>query len=193
MFHKAAIEAAAATPGATKTELAWLINVSDQEFVPLWGIPRVSFKIVRQSGIGRAPDTRFRGLCPQWATVLSLNYLSSRIDQVNVINLIAGAGMLMGVGDFRAQKTGPWGKFKLVSRDDPEFLAITKSQGLAAQDRAIELAQPYDGEAAEILGYYDSQVQKRDAEAKPLSAKELLENASDHRNAKPRTKATSTR
>jgi hypothetical protein len=172
MLHKSMIEAAAATPGATKTELSWLLSI-DSEFIPVWGIPKVSMKIVRQSGIGRAPDTRFRCLLPQWATIIDLNYLASRIDQTNVLNLVAGAGMLMGIGDFRAQKAGPWGRFRLCSDDDPQFVDIIKNGGKAAQEEALEAAEPVDYEAEEILSYYGEQLEKRkqDAIQQPLKLK----------------------
>ena len=63
-FKRAIATAALRTPGGNKTEIGQLVSIADPVFV--WGIPSLHSAMVRQGGISKTPDVRFRPIFPRW-------------------------------------------------------------------------------------------------------------------------------
>jgi hypothetical protein len=108
MFKKAPAQAALDIPGATKAQIGRLVSVSS-ESIPLWGIPYMRADMVRQAGISKTPDVRFRACLPEWASQVTYKYLPRIISPNSLSNLVFAAGIIVGIGDYRVEKgAGEW-------------------------------------------------------------------------------------
>jgi len=148
-------------PGAAKAQIGRLTYV-EGDYVDIYGVPKLSMAIVRSADMNRTPDVRTRAIVPQWAARVSVNYVQPILREQAVANLLAAAGIMRGVGDWRPEKgSGSYGQFELVSKDDKRFLSIIKSGGRAAQDEALANPEPYDAESAELLAWFETEATRR--------------------------------
>lgn len=160
-FKRSMSFAALRMDGVTKTEIDQLIYMPGS-YTPIFGIPKLFMAITRSADIKKTPDVRTRAIIPEWAARLSITFVKPQLREQGVANLLAAAGIICGVSDWRQQKgSGSYGSFKLVGPDDPDFVRITSTMGREAQDEALELAEPYDDEASEMLAWYDVEVKRR--------------------------------
>lgn len=162
-FKCAMRNAAVDLPGsATKAAIGRLAYV-ENDYVPVYGIPKLHMGIVRMADMARTPDVRTRAIVAEWACRLTVNYVKPILTEQVVANLMAGAGMMQGVGDFRTEKgKGNFGSFELCEEDDPRFVAILKEGGRKAQVAAMKTPEPYDGEAAELLTWFTNEAKRRE-------------------------------
>jgi hypothetical protein len=160
-FSKALANAALDIPGASKSQMLRLTSVVSTQ-INLFGIPKLHMGMVRSSDMARTPDVRTRAIFPEWACSIEIEFVSSLIKEKQVINLLAAAGIIVGIGDWRPQKGGAFGKFRVADDRDAEFLKIVKNGARPAQIKAIAEADPYDAEAEELLAWFKSEVKKRD-------------------------------
>lgn len=163
-FHKALGQAAIDIPGAAKAEMLRLTSVVD-ETVHLYGLPLVSCMMVRNSGINGAPDVRTRPVFREWACSITFQFIADLVKERQLLALMGAAGHIVGIGDWRGQKGGSYGRFRLAGPDDPDFLRITKGQGRAAQLDAIDHPQYYDVESEELLSWFFDEVERREKQA----------------------------
>lgn len=61
-------------------------------------------------GMGTA-DVRFRGEFTAWATTLSVTYNAKSLSPEQIVNLFNLAGFGVGVGEWRPEKDGSYGRF----------------------------------------------------------------------------------
>lgn len=172
-FKGAMMTAALDLPGAAKTKIGRLLWV-EGDLVPTYGVPTVLLAITRSADIGRTPDVRTRAIMEHWAAEIDVTYTTPLLNKTSVINLLAAAGQICGVGDWRPEKgRGTFGQFTLVSDDDERWLKIKAEGGRDIQALAMELCEPYDDESAELLTWFDQQVVERgkDEQIKPSRAK----------------------
>lgn len=161
MFKGAMGTAALRSPGVKKTEMEQLVSVEwhDQ---PMYGVPKVFMSIVRSADMNRTPDVRTRAILPEWACKLRVTFIKPNLREQSVANLLAAAGIISGVGDWRQEKgSGNYGSFKLVSADDPDFVRIMKTQGRQAQQDAIDNPVAYNDETDEMLRWFDVELKRR--------------------------------
>lgn len=159
-FKKSVMEAALRVPGATKTEVGQLIW-NQWADVEVFGKPQMYMCVTRMAGIGKAPDVRTRAILPRWATKIEFEYVVPQLNMNTLGNLLAAAGLLMGIGDGRQQKgTFSFGQFSIVSDDDPDLLAVMK-EGRAIQDDALENPSFWDDETESLFNWYLSEVSRR--------------------------------
>lgn len=81
------------------------------DLVEIIGTPVMRQDMVRV-GMGLA-DIRFRGEFKEWEIELPITYNASVISVAQLMNLVMLAGFSVGVGEWRPEKTGQWGTFKL--------------------------------------------------------------------------------
>jgi hypothetical protein len=156
-FKKAICTAALDMPGAKKAQIGRLTFV-EGEFVPIYGVPRLHMAITRSADINKTPDVRTRATVPAWACVLRVTFVKPLIQAQAVVNLLAAAGITMGVGDWRQEKgSGSYGQFRIATEDDPEFQAIVREGGRAAQLAAMESPTCYDDETTELLSWFETE------------------------------------
>lgn len=160
-FSLAMASAALDIPGASKAEISRLTQVTDIQ-VPVWGIPTLFMDVVRLAGIVKVPDIRSRGLLEKWACKLTVRYMKNRLTLASVARLLAASGQIVGVGDYRVQRSGLYGSYQLVSSDDPEWQEIVNTQGREAQDAAIENPTPYDDSTAELFTWFENEADRRE-------------------------------
>lgn len=160
-FKGAMERAAVRLPGVVKTEIEQLVQV-DGVRVSLFGLPKIFITEVRLADMARTPDARTRPILPSWACRLTIRYVKPMMTAQAVANLLAAAGLICGVGDWRPEKGGTHGQFEIVDEHDARYQAVLAS-GQATQDEAIKLPVPYDAETLDTLTWYDAEVAARSA------------------------------
>jgi hypothetical protein len=173
-FKKAMAQAAIDIAGATKAEIGRLVQVIDP-IVHVYGIPYLYMDTVRQAGISRTPDIRTRAMFKTWAVELTIRYVRSNIREQDIANLIANAGILVGVGDGRVEKgTFANGQWAVVRNDDKDWLGIVANGGRAAQIAAMDQPQCCDLDTEEMLAWYETEIIRRESNRKTTSAPEAV-------------------
>lgn len=148
-------------PGANKSQIGRLTWV-DGERVGIYGIPKLFMSVTRSADMNRTPDIRTRAIIPEWAARISVSFVRPILREQVVANLLASAGIIQGVGDWRPGKgSGTYGQFNLVSADDPKFMHVLKHGGRAAQIAAMDSPEPYDRESSEMLDWFKVESNRR--------------------------------
>jgi hypothetical protein len=88
-------------PSADRSEL----------LTPIIGEPKMREDMVRISRGGT--DLRYRAEFLDWSASLDITYVNSMLSQESVLALIDAAGMGVGIGDWRPEKSGQHGTFML--------------------------------------------------------------------------------
>lgn len=140
--------------GTSKAQLERLLY-AEGDRIPVYGIPQLMMSVVRNSDMNHTPDIRTRLVIPRWAARLTITYVAPVLRAPIVETLLATAGFMRGVGDWRPEKgSGTYGCFEVVTPDDPRFLAIIKNGGRAAQMAALETPDFYDDETTEMYQWF---------------------------------------
>jgi len=148
-------------PGAAKAQIGRLTYVVG-DYVSVYGIPKLKMDVTRSADVSHTPDVRTRAILPQWTCLLTVRYVSPLLREPAVVNLLAAAGMMRGVGDWRVEKgAGSFGQFELVTPDHPRVINLMKTSGMAAQDAALESPEAYDTETLDLLDWYEQEVTRR--------------------------------
>ena len=148
-------------PGAAKAQIGRLTYVAG-DYVPIYGAPKLLMSITRSADMNKTPDVRTRAIVPEWACRLSVTYVRPLLREKDVVNLLAAAGIMRGVGDWRPEKgSGSYGQFELVEATNKDFVRIMKTGGRVAQDAALRDPEPFDAESAELLGWFMTEAEAR--------------------------------
>src|SRR6185312_13373130 len=161
-FKGAMAQAAIDMPTAVaKSQINRLTYVVD-EFVPIWGIPRLNMDIVRSADMARTPDIRTRARLDKWASKVTVRYTLPMLNDKAVSTLLAASGMIVGIGDFRQEKgKGNNGLYEIVAEDDPRFLAVLADGGAEAQDYALANPECSDAETEDLLSWFHEERERR--------------------------------
>jgi hypothetical protein len=116
---------------------------------------------VRMAGISRTPDIRTRARIDRWAMHVPLHYIMPMLNEKNVATLAMAAGIMCGIGDWRIEKGGPNGSFRLAKRDDPELQEIIETGGYLAQQEALKNPECANGESEELFDWYREELERR--------------------------------
>jgi hypothetical protein len=109
-FKAAIVSAARQVDGLPMTFLRGALHI-DGEFVPIEGEPRMREDTVRV-GNGTA-DLRYRPGFPTWSATLPIRLNRRALTIEQLLSLINQAGFSVGVGEFRPEKDGAWGMFRV--------------------------------------------------------------------------------
>lgn len=160
-FKRAMQSAALDIPGANKAQIGRLVRVP-AELVGIYGIPAIHMDIVKSADMNRTPDVRTRACMREWACYLTVTFIRPLIRPQAVANLLAGAGLLAGVGDGRPEKGAlVYGQFRVCDQHDPDFLRIIKTGARSPQLAAMESPVPFNEETDELLTWFDAEVALR--------------------------------
>ena len=160
-FKGAMRTAALDLPGAKKSQIGRLTYIPG-EFIGIYGVPQVYSTIVRSADMNRTPDVRTRCIVPKWAALLSITFVKPIMREQAIANLLAAAGITVGVGDFRPEKgAGNYGQFEVVGADDARLVELMRTGGRAAQLAAMDDPEAYDEDTEELLGWFDAEVRRR--------------------------------
>lgn len=148
-------------PGAKKSQIGRLTYIAG-ETIAVYGVPQIFSTIVRSADINRTPDVRTRCIVPKWAAIASITFVKPIMREQSIANLIAAAGITVGIGDFRPEKgAGNYGQFEVVGADDPRLVELMGSGGRAAQEEAMKSPEAYDEQTEELLAWFDVEVRRR--------------------------------
>ncbi len=160
-FKGAIRSAALDMPGAKKAQIGRLTYIAG-ELVGVYGVPKLFMAIVRSADMNKTPDVRTRAIVPHWACRVSITYVQPLIRAQAVANLLAAAGITIGVGDGRPEKGAmSYGQFRIAGPSDPEFVEILKTGRRAAQIDGLEHPVCYDDETTELLSWFDTERAQR--------------------------------
>lgn len=160
-FKGAMRTAALDLPGAKKSQIGRLTYIPG-EFIGVFGVPKVFSTIVRSADMNRTPDVRTRCIVPKWAALLSITFVKPIMREQAIANLLAAAGITVGVGDFRPEKgAGNYGQFEVVGADDPRLIEIMNAGGRATQQEAMDNPEAYDEDTEELLSWFDVEIRRR--------------------------------
>lgn len=119
-FKNAIISSCRFIEGVAMTTITSALDVLGDEdgLVPI-KFSKVVFRedVVR---IGKFPnkvaDLRYRGEYRDWSVDLEIEFSTSFLSPQSVVNLVEHAGYYIGVGDWRKEKKGRFGKFAVAHR-----------------------------------------------------------------------------
>lgn len=147
-------------PGAAKSQIGRLTYI-EGEFVPVFGKPKMLMSAVRSAGMNKVPDIRTRAIVPAWAARFSLRFTKPILNEKVIGELVAAAGIMRGIGDWRPEKgSGNFGQFRMAEPDDPQFVAISKI-GREMQDQALAVPDFYDLDTQELFEFYQAETARR--------------------------------
>lgn len=155
--------AAIETAGLTKAGTQRLLFMPG-DLCNLYGIPQLRLDVVRSADQAKTPDIRSRAFLPRWAAEVEISFISPQLNFTAVATLLANAGVLIGIGDYRQEKgKGSFGCFRVADDDDAEWHAIVKEGGRDAQLAAIENPEFADDETSDLMSFYASEARRRAA------------------------------
>ena len=160
-FKSAARSAALRIPGVKKTEIGQLMWV-EGDYVDIYGVPQMLISVTRSADAARTPDIRTRAILADWCCTISVRYVTPNLNQQQIASLLASAGLLMGIGDWRQEKgAGNYGQFEIVNSSDPKFQTITKTGIRDVQDDALRDPSAYDLETGRMLAWFQEESVRR--------------------------------
>lgn len=160
-FKGAIRTAALDMPGAKKAQIGRLTYI-EGDYVGIYGVPKLFMSVTRSSDMNRTPDVRTRAIVPRWAGLVRVSFVQPLIRAQAVVNLLASAGITVGVGDWRPEKgAGSYGQFRVAGQDDPEFLEIVAEGSRQAQIDALETPVCYDEDTADLMKWYEEELGRR--------------------------------
>lgn len=113
-FKAAAVTACTSIGSVTKVAARQAFHV-EGEMVEIIGPPPAMREDVCRVGMGTA-DLRYRGEFSPWAVELTVKFNAGLMSAEQVVNLFETAGFAVGVGEWRPERDGPYGRFH-VARD----------------------------------------------------------------------------
>jgi hypothetical protein len=165
-FKKAMAQAAIDIPGATKAQIGRLVKIVNPT-VHLYGKPFLYMDVVREGGMTKTPNIRTRAKFPRWACEITVQYVRTLIREQDIVNLMAAAGIIVGVGDGRTEKgTFDNGSWEIVAQADRRWSEIVKEGGRVIQIKAMQQPECIDADSEELLVWHQSEVKRREKEKK---------------------------
>lgn len=87
------------------------LGLDGQALARIEGEPKMREDVVR---VGRGgTDLRYRPEYTQWKTSLTVTYVTSALTRQSVLSLIDAGGMGVGVGEWRPEKGGDFGTYRI--------------------------------------------------------------------------------
>lgn len=142
--------AALVTDGVKKTDVQRLIFLP-QERVSIWGTPYLKMDVVRSADMNRTPDVRTRAFLPRWCAEVDFAFVTPALSVHSIVSLLANAGIVCGIGDFRQEKgKGSYGTFRVATDDDEELWQEITAEARERQQQALDEPTAYDDETREL-------------------------------------------
>jgi hypothetical protein len=119
-FKAAAITAVTTIGSLTKVLARQCFHVQG-EFVEIIGPPPSMREDMARVGLGTA-DIRHRAEFETWGAVLTVQHNANVLSAEQVVSLIEAGGFGVGVGDWRPEKDGTFGRFHVAKPGEMEAL-----------------------------------------------------------------------
>lgn len=110
-IKKAMISAGYRFAGETMTELRGVLTIPGELLEIKGSEPTMRSDLVKLSG--KTSSIAYRPEFSPWYIDVPLTYNAAMIGQDQVLNLIRLAGMGVGIGDWRVEKSGTFGQFQI--------------------------------------------------------------------------------
>jgi len=160
-FKDAVRSAAVDLAGVTKAEIGRLTYIAEDR-IPIYGVPQLVMSVVRSSDMAKTPDIRTRPIIPMWAAELTIQFVRPKLNNQAIGNLLAAAGMTIGVGGWRQEKgSGSYGLWRIVTPKEEDIYAAVCEQGRAVQEAAMADPLCYDEQSAEMLQWFADEFERR--------------------------------
>ena len=141
-------------PGAVRTEVQALVQITSPSIF-IYGIPRLAADIVRQGGMTKTPDIRIRPYFERWCAEVDLTHIETLIPQIAIERLLLAGGMFVGLGDWRPEKNGSNGRYRLTETEvDAEWDEIVAEGGRDAQVEAFAHPEYFNEETEELMEWF---------------------------------------
>ena len=161
-FKNAMAYAAIDMPGGTSKAAIGRLTYVEGSYVPIHGRPTLHMAVAKQAGIQGSPDIRTRACIAEWACEITVTFVTPMVTEQMVANLLVGAGLMQGVGDFRQQKgKGNHGTFEVVSPSNERWKCIM-AIGREQQEAAMADPIPFDSETAALLSWFTDEAKRRE-------------------------------
>lgn len=85
----------------------------DRELVPIYGSVSMREDMVRIAN--NTSDIRYRGQVNNWEATLNISYNSVVVSFDQIVNMLEAAGYGVGVGEWRPERDGIFGRFEVVT------------------------------------------------------------------------------
>jgi hypothetical protein len=190
-LHGAMKDVAIDLIGTKKAQIGRLTSVPGIKLA-VYGIPKISTMMVRSSDMNRTPDIRSLPILERWAMPgVVVRFVNSLVQEASIANLLANAGIIIGIGDGRPQHGYfDFGQWRLAPDDDAELRDIMRTGGRLAQDKALANLEFYDLETEQLLTWFETEQKRRTASPavtpKRQAAKEEQKVPSQKRNGSSR-------
>lgn len=115
-FKSAAVTACTSIGSITKIAARQAFHV-EGEFVEIKGQPPSMREDVARVGMGTA-DLRYRGEFDPWSATLTVKFNAGVLSADQVVNLFQTAGFAVGIGDWRPERDGIYGRFHVATEDE---------------------------------------------------------------------------
>lgn len=97
-------------------------DADPQALVRITGEPKMREDIVRLGGPSRSADLRYRPEFREWTATLRVTFVTSSLSRQSVLSLIDAGGMGIGVGEWRPEKRGEFGTYRVATDKDIEVV-----------------------------------------------------------------------
>lgn len=163
-IHGAMAAVAIDMVGAAKAQIGRLTNVPGEKLA-VFGVPQIWRAVVKSSDMKKTPDIRTLPILKRWAIPdVRVRFVASLIKETSIANLLANAGLIIGIGDGRPQNgKKTHGCWRLAADDDPELKAIMRDGGRRAQDGGLLNPSFYDLETERLLRWFLDEKNRRSA------------------------------
>lgn len=108
-FKAAAVAGAGFVDGLTKVGTRGAFHIVG-DFAEIEGPPPIMREDMVRVGMGTA-DLRYRGSFEEWGTTLTVELNTTAMSVEQMVNLFNVGGFACGVGEYRPERDGPWGRF----------------------------------------------------------------------------------
>ena len=114
-FKSAAVDACSFADGMTKVGARGLFHIPS-EMVEINGTPEIREDMTR---IGmNVADIRYRGEFKEWSATIEIRFNVNAISAEQIVNLFNLAGFGIGIGEWRPQKDGSYGRFHVETEGE---------------------------------------------------------------------------
>jgi hypothetical protein len=158
--------AALETAGVTKSSVQRLIFLPEQK-IQVWGKPYLKMDVVRSADMNRTPDIRSRCYLPRWVAEVDIAYTMPTLSAHAIISLLANAGAIVGLGDFRQEKgRGSFGTFAVAGDDLGDWQSYwdeVTQEARDVQQAAMDYPEYADDDTIELMEILQEERQRRAA------------------------------
>jgi len=129
-FKAAAVTACTSIGSMTKVAARQAFHV-DGEFAVIEGDEPTMREDMVRVGMGTA-DIRYRGEFRNWFTTIAVKYNANVMSAEQILNLMQTAGFAVGVGEWRPEKDGQYGRFHVATAQEMKIIEEMRGKKRAA-------------------------------------------------------------